>query len=145
MKRKVMSEQGLFNFVWRFMEKQGAPSVAQINGKQRCTYRAVDVTGVKACAAGCLLSDAEAAAIPASHQDDSWCVMERFIPARLRPFSDLIQQLQDCHDGAADDVTYYHDVGFLGSFSKRMRKLAKERGLAASPANPRTNSVDTPG
>ena len=118
-KRKVMSEQGIFNFVWRFMEKQGEPSKAD----GQCRYRVRRDGRMLACAAGCLLSDAEANSLPQAR----WDLFDaRQQPLRFLPFNDLIQQLQNAHDSAAAP---YEPANFVKRFQIRARQVAKEFGL----------------
>lgn len=134
--RKVLTEQGIFDFVYRFIVRQGRPaaSPAALGG---CYYRArQDGAGVTrecrdgggatmACAVGCLLSDTEARCLFETRQaGKGWIAVARESkPARFLPFESFLAELQRIHDDMP------RDASFLPSFRNEMASFAALRGL----------------
>ncbi len=120
-KRKVITKQGIFNHVYRFLVKQGRPS-RNLTG---CCYRAVSNGQVLACAAGCLLSDKEAERI---QEQSTWSAAwnDGRRPERFDGFEGFIQQLQDIHD---QDFTCDPETGGLDKFRNIMASFAALHGL----------------
>lgn len=94
---KVITEQGIFDHVYRFIKKQGQPCM---DDSGACLFRLNTPDGrVLACAAGALISDKEARNLPPS--DWSTLCFEGLAPKRFDPFKSLIAALQYAHDDAA--------------------------------------------
>lgn len=115
---KKITEQGIFNFVWKFIIRQGEPAV----NYSMCEYRTVNRNNGKvlACAAGCLLTDEEALYVRGP-----WCnIDDNAIPPRFRPFRSLIDDMQRAHDSAACSMG-----NFVCNFKKKMCMVAKSHRL----------------
>lgn len=113
---KKITEQGIFNFVYRFIVKQGEPATSGTH----CQYRAERDGKVLCCAVGCLLTDEEATKVS---QTVGWSVQRRGDkPKRFLPFYDLFLAMQDAHDRS-------DPKDFVGSFTRAMTRIAYRRGL----------------
>ncbi|MDB5716138.1 MAG: hypothetical protein JWO15_3535 [Sphingomonadales bacterium] len=121
-----MTKQGIFNFVYKFITKQGKPSMQY----SRCMYRAIDRNGkILACAAGCLLDDSEAKGLDqvkiGGYTASAWLDVVRVgrAPERFKGFEGFIQKLQGIHDGLVDSCN------FVQAFQIEMRHFAKRHNL----------------
>lgn len=121
---KKITEQGIFNFVYRFIVKQG--KAAMDRPGLFCQYRAKDERGqTTACAAGCLITDEEARQLGPG----SWRSQEDInIPERFLPFTELIQELQAAHDEPTKRGLY-SGPGYVFAFKSRMAVVACKYGL----------------
>lgn len=118
--RKVITAQGIFNHVYRFMLKQGRRSAVTSYGDgNKCFYRSPDGA---CCAAGCLLTDGEAQGL-----DDlewtSWLglVNARVAPRRFAAYQELIFELQRAHDRSDGD--------FAEEWKSHAAEVASRHGL----------------
>ena len=122
------NKQEVFDFVYRYMTKQRRPAVesAELGG---CRYRIISDGSVRACAAGCLMSDA-----------DYFKFMEDALPlvtwGPIRPGADgiskyfgdrgfdlvFLRELQRAHDSSSFDV-------FVDDFQCGMKEIAANHGL----------------
>ncbi|MDB5716134.1 MAG: hypothetical protein JWO15_3531 [Sphingomonadales bacterium] len=121
------TNQGIFDFVYKFIVAQGAPSYSEEN-EGACLYRSADENGkTLQCAAGCLVTDDEAALL---ENAECWRA-QTTRPSRLAPFNELIQELQHCHDDALIclDGAMPSNEQFIVRFKNKMRYLAKEFDL----------------
>ena len=121
--RKVVTAQGIFNHIYKFITRQGraSASTSPVIGN-RCWYRCAAPDGkVLACAAGCLLTDAEAAKL---EEGLGWYANVNLVPARFAPFERLIKDCQLAHDQSAATGD-----GFLPAFHRHMDRVARFYGL----------------
>jgi hypothetical protein len=118
--RKVVTPQGIFDHVYRFLVRQGRASVA--GGE--CKYRIRQEDGeVLACAAGCLLSDEEAEDV---REGRNWACQP--IPDRFIGHDRIIYALQDIHDRMG--WKHYSTPSlFVQAFKNEMASYAALHGL----------------
>jgi len=110
--------QQVFDAVVAHLAAQGGPSMSGA----ACTNRTSDG---RACAAACLLTDAEASLDFEGASNVSWQAMpDSLRPARLRPFARLLAELQKVHDRSARDRS-----ATLASVRERLSRLAALHNL----------------
>lgn len=132
-----ISAQEVFDHVLAHLRAQEGERAADEKGF--CSYRTLEG---RACAAGALLSDEEAAKIRPVYQGKSWDTLQRdgYVPARLHPHVDLIRGLQVLHDRDAEAriVTQggyapYDAPGDQPITRARVQRLAQDHGLTYEP------------
>ena len=115
----TMTAQEVFDHVWNAMAAQGEPSIVASS----CRYRKVIDGVVYKCAAGCLLTDAEADKIPEGVLIDA----DICLPERLQPHTQLMYALQQAHDNPALQMNT--GATWLDLFQVEARKIARQHNL----------------
>lgn len=104
---KVITEQGIFDFVYRFLTKQGERAVDPATGL--CEYRVRSKDGrMLCCAAGCLLSDAEA---QKTGTGGTWGQVVDLgnAPERFKEHEHFIRELQVIHDNKFETFAHWQN------------------------------------
>lgn len=119
---KVITKQGIFNHVYRFLTKQGRAAQLKNDHAVRCVYRRQDGDQTLCCAAGCLLSDKEAEGLD-SQPMGSYLALVRAnkTPERFDAHAVFISELQRIHDG--------HLTRSLAKWQNEMQSFAALHGL----------------
>lgn len=136
---ETLSAQEIFDHVLTHLRAQeGERSAELVSAEKRslddslaptkCVYR--DPNG-RACAAGALLTDAEAARISPELQMYTWgwLVAKGLVPSRLDPFKGLIHDLQDLHDRDSETVDPKYSCG-IKITRDRIERIAHRYNLS---------------